>query len=132
LLSILSLPAAIDRDNSSFSEDAAITNDAAFPLRYNAEQRTMIELNRPQMYMASLIVLLLGLQFRLVDSIVLTEPASKFVAEKFESPDLATTSPAWFMSSLPAKKTITPPKWIGWSLLSIGGVMVLHSLAMRK
>lgn len=92
----------------------------------------MIELNRPQMYMAGLIVLLLGLQFRLVDSVVLTEPATKFVAEKFETGELATTAPNWFAQAMPVKKVITPPKWIGWSLMSIGGVLVLHSLAMRK
>lgn len=92
----------------------------------------MVELNRPQIYLAGLIVLLLGVQFRLVDSIVLNEPATKFVAERFESGELATTAPNWFAQALPVKKTITPPKWIGWSLLSVGGVMVLHSLAMRK
>jgi hypothetical protein len=92
----------------------------------------VVELNRPQMYMAGLIVLLLGLQFRLVDSVVLTEPATRFVVEKFETGELATTAPNWFAQTLPMKKVITPPKWIGWSLLSIGGVLVLHSLAMRK
>ena len=92
----------------------------------------MPDLNRPQMYMAGLIVLLLGLQFRLVEAIVLTEPATKFVAERFESTEFASAGPNWFAQTLPVKKTVTPPKWIGWSLLSIGGVMVLHSLAMRK
>jgi hypothetical protein len=91
-----------------------------------------MELNRPQMYLAGVVVLLLGLQFRLVESIVLTEPATKFVAEKFESGELASTAPNWLAQSVPVKKTVTPPKWLGWSLLSIGGVMVLHSLAMRK
>ena len=66
------------------------------------------------------------------DSVVLTEPATKFVAEKFESGELASAAPNWFAQTMPVKKTITPPKWIGWSLLSVGGVMVLHSLAMRK
>jgi len=92
----------------------------------------MVELNRPQMYMAGLIVLLLGLEFRLVDSVVLTEPATKFVAEKFEQGELATTSPNWLAQAMPMKKVVTPPKWIGWSFLSVGGVLVLHSLAMRK
>jgi hypothetical protein len=84
------------------------------------------------MYLAGIIVLLLGLQFRMVESVVLTEQATKFVAEKFESGDLATTAPNWFAQALPVKKTVTPPKWLGWSLLSIGGVLVLHSLAMRR
>jgi hypothetical protein len=93
----------------------------------------MVELNRPQMYMAGLIVLLLGLHFRITESLVLNETTTKFLAEKFESRELASTAPTWFTTNMPlAKKTVTPPKWLGWSFVSIGGVMVLHSLAMRK
>jgi hypothetical protein len=94
----------------------------------------MVELNRPQMYMAGLIVLLLGLHFRFTESLVLNETTTKFLADRFESRELASTTPAaWFGSNMPVmKKTVTPPKWLGWSFVSIGGVMVLHSLAMRK
>jgi hypothetical protein len=30
------------------------------------------------------------------------------------------------------KKVIQPPEWLGWCMMSIGGVLILHSLAMRK
>jgi hypothetical protein len=30
------------------------------------------------------------------------------------------------------RRTITPPKAIGWVLISAGAVTILHSLAMRK
>jgi hypothetical protein len=109
----------------------AIRNDAASSFA-SLLKTPMVELNRPQMYMAGIIVLLLGLQFRLTESVVLSEHATKFVAERFDSPELASTTPNWFVQAAPVKKTITPPKWIGWSLISIGGVLVLHSLAMRK
>lgn len=93
----------------------------------------MIELNRPQMFMAGIIVLLLGMQLRWVESIVLNEQATKFITERTQSGEMASTSPNWFATQLPqAKKTITPPKWIGYSMLSIGGVIVLHAYAMRK
>jgi hypothetical protein len=84
------------------------------------------------MYMAGIIVLMLGIHFRLVESVVLTDQATQFVAEKMESLDLANSTPNMFTRVPAAKKVITPPRWLGWSLLSIGGVMVLHSLAMRK
>ena len=29
-------------------------------------------------------------------------------------------------------KTFRPPEWLGWSLLSIGSVLVLHSWGMKK
>jgi hypothetical protein len=93
-----------------------------------------MDMNRPQMYMAGLIVLLLGLQLRMIESIVLTENATRFLAEKIEGVEYASSSQqSIFSFQTPvARKTVTPPKWLGWSLLSIGGVMVLHSLAMRK
>ena len=92
-----------------------------------------MDLNRPQMYMAGIIVLMLGIQFRTVDSIILNEHATQFLAEKMESLDLANSAPTMFAARVPiVKKVITPPRWLGWSFLSIGGVMVLHALAMRK
>ena len=30
------------------------------------------------------------------------------------------------------RRTIHPPEWIGYALLSVGSVLVLHSLAMKK
>jgi hypothetical protein len=93
----------------------------------------MIELNRPQMYMAGLIILLLGIHFRIVESVVLNEPTTRFIVEKFESREYASNTPSWLLVNAPAsKKTVTPPKWLGWSFLSVGGVLVLHSLIMRK
>jgi hypothetical protein len=31
-----------------------------------------------------------------------------------------------------ARKVISPPDWIGWSLISIGSVLILHSWGMKK
>ena len=92
-----------------------------------------MEFNRPQMFMAGLVVLLLGFQFRIVDSVVLNEKTTQFLAQKMESDSFASSAPMFFAAHMPmAKKVITPPRWLGWSLVSIGGVIVLHSLAMRK
>jgi hypothetical protein len=30
------------------------------------------------------------------------------------------------------RRTIRPPEWLGFALMSIGGVLMLHSLAMKK
>jgi hypothetical protein len=30
------------------------------------------------------------------------------------------------------RKRIRPPRWLHYALLSIGGVLMLHSLAMKK
>ena len=30
------------------------------------------------------------------------------------------------------KKTVRPPEWLGWSLMSFGAVLILHACAMKK
>ena len=94
-----------------------------------------MEFNRNHYFMAGLVIIGLGIQLRLVDSYVLNEQATKIVAKiaKPNSPAAANTMP--FLVSAPAvqpRHVMRPPKWIGWALLSVGGVLILHSLAMQK
>ena len=96
-----------------------------------------MELNRNQFMMIGLLVLLLGTQFRMVDHFVLNADASEFVQEKLgkkPAPDVApAVRTAVRESPLVAnKRVVKPPNWLGWCLLSVGGVLVLHSLAMRR
>jgi uncharacterized membrane protein len=94
-----------------------------------------MEINRNQWFMAGLVLLLLGLQFRAVDSMVLTPEFTQFLAEGTGGRVAAadTTSPLLKpFQSLPTRKTVTPPEWLGWGLLSAGLVLTLHSLAMRR
>jgi hypothetical protein len=30
------------------------------------------------------------------------------------------------------RKVLQPPEWLGWCLMSVGAVLVLHSLALQK
>jgi hypothetical protein len=30
------------------------------------------------------------------------------------------------------RKVLQPPEWLGWAIISVGAVFVLHSLAMPK
>lgn len=97
-----------------------------------------MELNRNQWFLAGLVLLLLGLQFRMIDSVVLTPELTKFLADHASGPGsgpVATASQTMgaFMTAEPlASKTVRPPEWVGWSLLSIGAVLVLHAMSMRK
>ncbi len=97
-----------------------------------------MDLNRNQFFMAGLIVFLLGVQLRMVEAFVLNERATQFLAQKiqqFKGNQVASAGdlPTLFASQAPvAKKRLEPPKWIGWAMVSVGSVLILHSLAMRK
>jgi hypothetical protein len=86
--------------------------------------------------MAGLILLLLGIQFYYVDTIELTPEFTQFLAKQTGHPLAAVgaAAPAMTLVDQPAAKgrRIQPPEWIGWALMSLGSVLVLHSWAMPR
>ncbi len=95
----------------------------------------MMDITRNQYFFAGLACLLMGIQFRMVDSIELTPQFTEFLAERTGHPlaSVNAASQVLTQSDEPmAKKVIRPPDWIGWSLISLGSVLVLHSWGMKK
>ena len=90
-----------------------------------------MELNRNQYLFLGIVILLMGVQFRMVSAYVLTEDATRFLAERSISSgsDTALVSLSNDLGALP-NKVIRPPEWLGWCLISVGAVLMLHSLAM--
>ena len=100
-----------------------------------------MEFNRNQYFMFGLIVIFVGIQLRMVDTIVLNEKSSQFIDERMamvSSPDEPTQTNQMMMVSgsnpslASPSHTIDPPDWLGWASLSIGAVLILHSLAMKR
>ncbi len=94
-----------------------------------------MDMNRNHWFLIGLVLLLLGVQFRMVDSFVLTPEFTQFLAERTGHPLAAVNAAtqAFTASQKPiAKKTWTPDEWIGWFLASIGSVFILHAMALRK
>ena len=94
-----------------------------------------MEISRNQYFMIGMILLLLGLQFRFIDSVVLNEESSRFLAQRMGNKTEATAAQVLNTTgfgSVTPRKTIKPPQWVGWALISIGSVFILHSLALRK
>ena len=95
-----------------------------------------MEITRNQYWMAGLVLFFLGLQFREVETIELTPEFTQFLADRTGHPLAAVSATSQSLTqaeAVPAKgRTIRPPEWLGWSLISIGGVLILHSLAMPK
>jgi hypothetical protein len=95
-----------------------------------------MDLNRNQFFLLGLVILLLGAQFRLVDSAVLTPKCTKILAERTGHKMAAAidTMDKISMTDQTAapSTTIRPPEWLGYSLMSIGAVLILHAMAMKR
>ena len=99
---------------------------------------------RNRLFLLGVVVLLLGLHFYVVDSFVLNQKASAFWVKRFEKPAVAkVTDPLdtfevsygeWDDTPTVAttpKRTITPPDWLAWSLISVGSVLILTCPCFR-
>lgn len=90
-----------------------------------------MELNRNHYFVIGIVLILVGIQIRMVDTYVLNESASKRFAEK-QDKTLAAGYPFMQMAPTDTRKSITPEPWVGWLVLSAGAVLTLHSMAMPK
>jgi hypothetical protein len=94
-----------------------------------------MDLNRNHIFCAGLVFLLLGVEFFYVDALVLTPEATRILAEHTKHPMVQASNVA--DAAVGGKTQLPPhrlqiPEWLGWCFMSIGGVLVLHSLAMPK
>ena len=95
----------------------------------------MMDITRNQYFFAGLLCLLLGGQLRMVDSFELTPDFTQFLAERTGHPLASVSAATQTLTQSeepPGKKVVYPPDWLGWSLISLGSVLVLHSWGMKK
>jgi len=95
----------------------------------------MMDITRNQYFFAGLVLLLLGIQFRVVDSFDLTAELTSMLTKQSNQPvaSVATATQSLTQLDKPVlKKNVRPPDWVGWLLLSAGAVLILHSWAMKK
>jgi len=94
-----------------------------------------MEITRNQYFMVGLVLVLLGIQFRMIDSVTLTPDFTQLLAKQ-TNPSVAAvnaTAQSLLRTEEPViRKLFRPPDWLGWCLLSVGAVLVLHSLAMKR
>ena len=94
-----------------------------------------MEISRNQYFMAGLVLFLLGLQFRMIESVELTEQFAKLIVERSDHPLISVSAQSPIFSPMESSaigRFVHPPEWIGWMLLSVGSVLVLHAIAMPK
>ncbi|TWT76250.1 hypothetical protein CA13_67420 [Planctomycetes bacterium CA13] len=91
--------------------------------------------HRHRYFLFGLLLILLGIQFRMVDSFVLNESSTRTLARFSET---TTASSGSMMNSVlmqyyanPTKR-IQPPRWIGLSMIALGAVCSFHAIAMPR
>lgn len=96
-----------------------------------------MEINRNQYFLAGLVLLFLGVQFRMIDAVVLTPQCAKLLGRETGTP-VATAGDstvglvrAEATASAPSRD-FQPPEWLSWALISVGAVLILHSWAMPR
>lgn len=90
---------------------------------------------RNRYLLAGFLLLLVGIQFRMIHSFVLNEPATRALARfgKQASISQQTTVQSFLLNVVPnPTKTVTPPRWFGLSMITIGAVVVFHALVIPK
>ena len=93
-----------------------------------------MDIDRNRYFMFGVILFLLGLQFRLVDSFVLNENSTRALhrfAQRSKIADNNLATNVYMQVSTP-KKNLRPPNWLGFVLLTVGGVMSLHAMVLPR
>lgn len=98
-----------------------------------------------RLFFIGVITLLLGLQFRFVETFVFNERASRVLSERKQLASLFDDAPRvetsysdfdydWDLKPVAnvTRRRLTPPRWIGWSLLSAGAVLILTCPCFRR
>lgn len=97
-----------------------------------------MELNRNHYFLVGIVLILLGVQCRYVSAVVLNDKATQFVATKLgKAPTPVANRPSLTTSIFAAapptsSRTVELPRWLGYSLISVGAILVLHAIAMGK
>src|SRR5262245_16265708 len=103
--------------------------------RNDSHPGAAMKLNRNHYFFAGIVLLLLGFELRLVETFVLNQQASNVLAQQAGAPERTAFGLASMLpnsSPSQALRSITPPKAVGWALLALGGILVLHSVALQK
>ena len=95
-----------------------------------------MSITRNRYFLAGILLVLLGIQFRMIDSFVLKESATKMLARFNKTTPVADNSGG--MSSMlrqyypkPVNR-IQPPRWLGLAMITFGAVISCHALVIPR
>ena len=92
-----------------------------------------MSLYRNRYFLLGILLILLGIQFRMVDSFVLNERATRALARVTKSGPVADNASSFMMFVYPKPmKRIEPPRWLGLAMIAMGSVVGLHALSIPR
>ena len=94
-----------------------------------------MQMTRNRIFLIGFLLILLGFQFRMVESFVLNEPATRALAKVTRKTPVASNDmmSAFMMQVHPnPTKKVSPPRWLGLAMIAGGTVVALHAIAMPK
>ena len=94
-----------------------------------------MQMTRNRYFMLGVLMILLGIQFRMIDSFVLNEPTTRALARMTKQSSVAANdSFTNFMMQVHPKPTkrVTPPRWLGLAMIAVGSVISLHAIAIPR
>lgn len=92
-------------------------------------------MTRNRYFLLGVLLILLGIQFRMVDSFVLNTPATRALARVTKDTAVASNDTLGnFLMDVHPKPTkrVTPPRWVGLAMIAVGAVVTLHAVAMPR
>jgi len=94
-----------------------------------------MQMTRNRYFLIGVLLILFGVQFRLVDSFVLNETTTRALAKMSKQNNVASTdSLNSFLMQVHPKPTkrVHPPRWLGLAMIAVGTVVSLHAIAIPK
>ena len=90
---------------------------------------------RNRYFLAGILLVLLGAQFRMIDSFLLNESATRVLAKVSRQPIASnqTRFGSFFWNNAPSNlvmKQIHPPRWLGLAMMAVGVVFSFHAIAI--
>ena len=94
-----------------------------------------MEMTRNRYFLIGVLLVLLGTQFRMIDSFVLNEPTTRALANmsRNNAPTTGDSFSSFLMQVHPKPtKRVHPPRWLGLAMIAVGSVVSLHAIAIPR
>ena len=83
--------------------------------------------------LGGLLLILIGMQMRLVESYVLSPAATRVLADWFGAPPATPTGALQQLATQGnARKIVSPPRWLGWASMSLGVMLVAYGVLGKR